>query len=48
MEDTSNMLDFPTKVNSVLDDIAITESDVYDVLVSLNPNKTPGPDNLHP
>ena len=48
VEDTSNMPDFPTKVNSVLDDIAITESDVYDVLVSLNPNKTPDPDNLHP
>ena len=43
VEDTSNMPDFPTKVNSVLDDIAITESDVYDILVSLNPNKTPGP-----
>ena len=48
VEDISNMPDFPTKVNSVLDDIAISESDVYDVLVSLNPNKTSGPDNLHP
>ena len=32
----------------MLDDIAITKSDVYDILVSLNPNKTPGPNNLHP
>jgi len=35
-------------VDALLNDIYFTESDVYDVLKSLNPNKTPGPDNMHP
>ena len=40
--------DFPTKVNSVLDDIVISEFDVYDIFELPIPNKAPGPDNLHP
>ena len=35
-------------MDSQLNDFCITESDVLDALVALNPNKTPGPDNLHP
>ena len=48
VENTATIPDFPAKVSSVLNDICIIESDVYNVLVSLNPNITPGPDNLHP
>ena len=48
VEDTSNIPDFPVRVDSQLNDFYITESDVLDALVALNPNKTPGPDNLHP
>ena len=39
---------FPVKVDTQLNDFCITESDVLDALVALNPNKSPGPDNLHP
>ena len=35
-------------MDSQLNDFCITKSDVLDALVALNPNKTPGPDNLHP
>ena len=48
VEDTSAVPNFPTKVNTTLNDISFTESDLYSVLKSLNPNKTPGPDNVHP
>ena len=48
VEDTSNIPDFPVRVDSQLNGFCITESDVLDALVALNPNKTPGPDNLHP
>ena len=36
--------------NSVnhLSDVFITESEVFEPLSSLKPNKTPGPNNLHP
>ena len=36
------------KVVCTLNEINITESEVYDKLFSLNPNKAPGPDCLHP
>ena len=47
-EDISSVPDFPTKVDTLLNAIYFTESDVYNVLKLLNPNKTPGPDNMHP
>ena len=31
----------------ILDEIHITEMEVYDKLSSLNPNKAPGPDGVH-
>jgi len=50
IEDISTVPDFPTKVDTLLNDIYFTEFDIYicSVLKSLNPNKTPGPDNMHP
>ena len=43
VEDTSNIPNFPVRVDSELNDFSIAESDVLDALVALNPNKTPGP-----
>jgi len=48
LEAASTVPDFPTKVDTVLSDVYFTESDIYNALKSLNANKTPGPDNMHP
>ena len=47
-EDTLSVPKFTSKVTFSLNEILITESEVYDKLSSLNPRKAPGPDCLHP
>ena len=39
-EDASTVPDFPTKVDTLLSDIYFTESDIYNVLKSLNPKNS--------
>ncbi|XP_069114241.1 uncharacterized protein [Argopecten irradians] len=38
----------PRQVNSLLTDIFISEETVFKAIKRINPNKSPGPDNLHP
>ena len=47
IEDPSFVPKVTPKVGCTLNEIYITESEVYDKLSSLNPNKAPGPDCLH-
>ena len=47
-EDPSTVPGALLKVGCTLNEINITELEVYDKLSSLNQNKAPGPDNLHP
>ena len=45
-EDPSSIPGFSSRVGCTLDEIYITEMEVYDKLSSLNPNKAPGPDGV--
>jgi len=47
-EDPSSVPEFLPRVNSSLNEICITEEEMYCQLSGLNPNKTQGPDGLHP
>ena len=47
-EDPSSVPNFPFKVGCTLNEIYLTEAEVYNELSSLNPNKAPGPDIVHP
>ena len=46
-EDPSSNPRFSSRVGCTLNEIHITEMEVYDKLSSLNPNKAPGPDGVH-
>ena len=46
-EDPSSIPGFSPRVGCTLNEIHITEMEVYDKLTSLNPNKAPGPDCVH-
>ena len=46
-EDPNTVPTFTPVVGTSLVDIHITETDVYNELLSLKPNKVPGPDQLH-
>ena len=39
--------DIPLSVDDQLNNICITEVEVFEALSSLKPNKAPGPDNIH-
>ena len=47
-EDPSSVPNFPFKVGCTLNEIYLTEAEVYNELSSLNPYKAPGPDSVHP
>ena len=47
-EDLSHIPDFNRENVDILDNIVITEKQVFEKLSKLNPNKAQGPDNIHP
>ena len=47
-EDMTNMPEFPPKTKNILSTINISEEGVFKALKALNPNKSPGPDRIHP
>jgi len=48
-EDLTHIPNLPPKtVHSILHDICFTESDIQDLLLKLNCNKSPGPDKIYP
>ena len=48
-EDTSNIPSFHTEdIRKPLEELKITEEKVKEIIESLNPHKSPGPDGLHP
>ena len=47
-EDKNNIPTFEKKTDKVISTISVTENDMYNALKNLNPNKSQGPDLLHP
>ena len=47
-EESDNIPTIPTKISDILMDIVLTEDTIFCKLLSLNGNKAPGPDGLHP
>ena len=47
-EESTVLLDFATRIPDSIPDIDLNVSNIYQKLSVLNPNKTPGPDNIHP
>ena len=47
-EDVSNLRNIESKTNINITNISITENDMYEALINLKVNKSPGPDEIHP
>ena len=47
-EESTVPLDFATRIPDSIPDIDLNIPNMYQKLSALNPNKTPGPDNIHP
>ena len=47
-EESDNIPTILTKISDILTDIVLTEDTIFCKLLSLNGNKAPGPDDLHP